>query len=59
ARYSHPLGRIIAQPSLNPVNLVRNGTWITWTAVGVLGFCLCLVLALIRFIRKKFRSDVR
>ena len=47
AQYSQKLGRIVAQPSLNPVNLVRNGTWITWTAVGVLGFCLFLVLALI------------
>lgn len=57
ARYSHPLGRIIAHPSLNPVDLVRNGTWITWTLVGVLAFCLCLVLAVIRFVRKKFKSE--
>jgi 5'-nucleotidase/UDP-sugar diphosphatase len=59
ARYSQPLGRIIAEPSLNPVNLVRNGTWVTWTAVGVLGLCLCLVLAFILFVRKKFTSKRR
>jgi 5'-nucleotidase / UDP-sugar diphosphatase len=59
ARYGQKLGRIIAQPSLNPVNLVRNGTWITWTAVGVLGFCLGLVLVLTMVVRKKFRSDAR
>jgi hypothetical protein len=56
ARYAHPLGRIIAEPSLNPVNLVRNGTWITWTAVGVIGLCMCLVLAFILFVRKKLTS---
>lgn len=55
-RYAHPLGRIIAEPSLNPVNLVRNGTWLTWTAVGILGLCICLVLAFILFVRKKFTS---
>ncbi|MCP4722355.1 MAG: hypothetical protein GY860_23085, partial [Desulfobacteraceae bacterium] len=56
AKYSKKLGRIIAEPSINPVNLVRNGTWLTWTAVGVLVFCLCIVLALLGFIRKKFSS---
>ncbi len=54
ATYSKKLGRIIAEPSLNPVNLVRNGTWVTWTAVGVLVFGLCIVLALLWFILKKF-----
>jgi len=59
ARYSQPLGRIIAEPSLNPVNLVKNGTWVTWTVVGVLGLCLCLALAVILFVRKKFTSKRR
>ena len=56
AKYSKKLGRIIAEPSLNPVNLVRNGTWVTWAAVGVLVFGLCIVLALLWFILKKFKG---
>ncbi|MBU1698403.1 MAG: bifunctional metallophosphatase/5'-nucleotidase [Proteobacteria bacterium] len=56
AKYSKKLGRIIAEPSLNPVNLVRNGTWVTWAAVGVLAFGLCIVLALLWFILKKFKG---
>jgi len=59
AKYSHPLGRIIAAPSLNPVNLLKNGTWLTWTAVGILAFCLCLALALILFVLKKIKADVK
>ncbi|MBU0969969.1 MAG: hypothetical protein KKC20_04945, partial [Proteobacteria bacterium] len=56
AKYGKKLGRIIAEPSLNPVNLVRNGTWVTWTAVGVLAFCLCIVLGLLGFVRKKLNQ---
>ncbi len=48
------IGRIIAEPSINPVKPVRNGTWVIWTAVGVLAFCLCILLALIGFVREKF-----
>ncbi|MBA3012254.1 MAG: metallophosphoesterase [Proteobacteria bacterium] len=55
AKYGKKLGRIIAEPSLNPVNLVRNGTWVTWTAVGILSFCLCIVLGLGGLVRKKFK----
>jgi len=53
-KYSKKLGRIIAEPSLNPVNLVRNGTWVTWAAIGILTFSFCILLALMMFIRKKF-----
>ncbi len=53
--YNKKLGRIKAEPSWNPYHLVRNGTWVTWTLVGVLAFCLCMVLALGLFIRKKFK----
>lgn len=53
AKYNKKLGRIRAEPSWNPYHLVRNGTWLTWTVVGVLTFCLCMVAALGFFIRKK------
>ncbi len=56
AKYSKKLGRIIAEPSLNPVNLLRNGTWVTWTAAGILAFGLCIVLAVSGFVLKKFRK---
>ena len=54
-KYNKKLGRIMAEPSWNPYHLVRNGTWVTWTVVGVLTFCLCIVLALVSYIRKKFK----
>ena len=49
------LDRIMAEPSWNPYHLVRNGTWVTWTAVGVLAFCLCMVAGLVSYIRKKLK----
>ena len=54
-KYNKKLGRIMAEPSWNPYHLVRNGTWVTWTVVGILAFCLCMVLALVSFILKKLR----
>jgi 5'-nucleotidase / UDP-sugar diphosphatase len=58
-RYSQPLGRIIAAPSLNPVNLVRNGTWVTWTAVGILAFGTLLSLAIVGLVRKRFKPGTK
>jgi len=52
--YNKKLGRIMAEPSWNPYQLVRNGTWLTWTVSGVLAFCLCMILALGLFVRKRF-----
>ena len=53
--YNKKLGRIMAEPSWNPYHLVRNGTWVTWMVVGVLAFCLCVVAALVSYIRKKLK----
>jgi 5'-nucleotidase len=58
-RYSQTLGRIIAEPSLNPVNLVRNGTWVTWTAVGILAFGTLLFLAIAGLVRKRFKPGTK
>ena len=55
SKYNKKLGRIMAEPSWNPYHLVRNGTWVTWTVVGVLAFCLCMVAALVTYIRKKLK----
>ncbi|MBT4876316.1 MAG: bifunctional metallophosphatase/5'-nucleotidase [Desulfobacula sp.] len=55
-KYSKKLGRIISAPSINPVKLVRNGTWLTWAAVGVMALGLCIVLALIGVVVKKFNQ---
>lgn len=55
-KYGKKLGRIVGEPSLNPVNLVRNSTWVTWAAIGILAFGLCIVLAVIGFVRKKFNK---
>ena len=54
-RYRHTEGRITIQPSLNPVNLLSRGTWITWTAFAALILSAALVLLLLRFIVKRIR----
>jgi hypothetical protein len=33
-KYSKKLGRIVCEPSLNPVSILKKGTWITWCAFG-------------------------
>ena len=55
-QYRRPDGRIIEQPSLNPVNLLYRGTAVTWAALAVVllaGFVVILAVSLVvRKIRK-------
>ena len=35
-KYRKPLGRIVKEPSLNPVNLLSRGAAVTWVIFGIL-----------------------
>jgi len=56
-RYRETEGRIVREPSLNPVRLVAGGNYLTWIAVGGVLLALLLIAAVIvvpvRIIRKK------
>jgi 5'-nucleotidase len=45
-RYKGKLGRIVPEPSWNPVKLLSRGTMVTWGALGAAAI-LILLLALI------------
>ena len=57
ARYRTPEGRLIAEPSWNPVKLIAGGTFITYGAIGILAVVLIagvlLIWAMVRFVRRK------
>ena len=53
-RYKGPEGRILVQPSWNPVALVAGGGWLTWGAVAVLVVLLLAVALVIRSIVRRF-----
>jgi 5'-nucleotidase len=55
-KYRAALGRIVMEPSWSPVALLRGGSWITWTAFGILLLLLAGVTALVVLIRKKLRK---
>jgi len=56
-RYRETEGRIVTEPSLNPVRLVNGGNYLTWIAVGGVLIVLMLITAIIlvpvRMVRKK------
>jgi len=55
--YRSPQGRIISKSTLNPIELLKNASWITWTALGVLVLIVIFIpyafLAILRIIRRK------
>ncbi|MBN1496164.1 MAG: bifunctional metallophosphatase/5'-nucleotidase [Spirochaetes bacterium] len=56
-RYRKKLGRIVSQPSLCPVSLLRRGTWITWSAFGVILVVVALAgvvaFAIVKRVRRR------
>ncbi len=54
-KYRGKLGRNVIEASLNPYRLLKRGTYVTWTAFGVLMLILLVLLAIGRFIRRKIK----
>ncbi|MRR14887.1 MAG: bifunctional metallophosphatase/5'-nucleotidase [Deltaproteobacteria bacterium] len=55
-RYRLTEGRLIAQPSWDPVRLIAGGTWITYGAVAIFVLVLLAVIFLIRFFVRRIRQ---
>ncbi|MBP7603587.1 MAG: 5'-nucleotidase C-terminal domain-containing protein, partial [Spirochaetes bacterium] len=55
-KYSGKLGRIVSEPSLNPVKLLSRGTMVTWVMFGVFVLLAALIAFVVRFFVKKFRK---
>ncbi len=53
--YREKLGRIIAEPSINPIALLRGGSWLTWSAFGVIVVIIALLAGVIVFVVSKIR----
>jgi 5'-nucleotidase len=56
-RYKETEGRIVPEPSMNPVRLISGGNYLTWIAVGAVALVLVLLAVVIvvpiRLIRRK------
>lgn len=57
-KYKNNLGRIVAEPSINPIALLRKGNWLTYTAAGVMLLIIALIFTLSIFIIKKVRKKI-
>ncbi len=55
-KYSGKLGRIVSEPSLNPIKLLSRGTMVTWVMFGVFVLLAALVAFAVRFFVKKLRK---
>ncbi len=55
-KYAQPEGRKIVERTLNPVALLKNANWITWT---VLAIALVLLVVLILIVRRVVRRTSR
>ncbi len=55
-KYRGALGRIVKEPSLNPVKLLSRGTAVTWVIFGIFVLVLALIALIVRFLVKKFRK---
>lgn len=55
-KYQGKLGRIIAQPSLNPISLLRNGSWLTWSAFAVVVLIIIIAAGILYFVWRKIRK---
>ncbi len=55
AMYKAPLGRIVAEASLNPYNLLKRGTKVTWIGFFIFIFVLAIVTVIVVAVVKKVR----
>lgn len=56
--YKGPLGRNIAAKSLNPFDLLRKGSRVTWIAFGAILLVLLLAAGIVWFVVKRFSGSV-
>ena len=53
-KYKGKLGRNTIEASWNPYKLLKRGTYVTWTAFGILVLALLVLLMIGRFVVKRF-----
>ena len=53
-KYKGKLGRNTIEASWNPYKLLKRGTYVTWTAFGILVLALLVMLMIGRFVVKRF-----
>lgn len=53
-QYRSKLGRTVRDPSMNPVSLLKRGTWITWLTAGLIAAVIGVVALTPVLIIKKF-----
>jgi 5'-nucleotidase/UDP-sugar diphosphatase len=59
-KYRGKLGRIIREPSWNPISLLSRGTYLTWIAFGmIIGLVFIIGLAIYLFSRKWGRDHMK
>lgn len=54
-KYRAPLGRIVKEASLNPVNLLSRGTAVTWAALGILVVILAALVSVTALVVRRIR----
>ncbi len=58
-KYKARLGRIVKEPSWNPVRLLSRGTTVTWIAIGVLFLTLLVLGWVVSFVLKRMRRPLQ
>jgi len=56
-KYSHAEGRFVSQPSLNPVDLLKGGNYLTWgvffVSLVAVGLLLLMIYVLVKKLKKR------
>jgi 5'-nucleotidase len=55
-KYLEHLGRNVSQPSWNPVALLSHGTFVTWTAFGVVLFLIAMVVLAVSLVVRAMKK---
>jgi 5'-nucleotidase len=56
-KYKGKLGRIVREPSWNPVSLLSRGTYVTWIFFGVITVLILILGSVIYWFSKKMRKS--
>lgn len=56
-KYRGKLGRIIREPSWNPIHLLSRGTYVTWIAFGSITVILIIIGSVIYALKKRIRPN--
>lgn len=56
-KYRGKLGRIVKEPSWNPVRLISKGTYVTWIALGALLIILLIIGLITYLVARKMRRS--